>query len=32
MKNITVKQAIEMSKLGLFFKIGDGKLRGFILE
>lgn len=30
MKNITIEQAIEMSKKGLFFKIGDGKLRGFI--
>lgn len=27
---ITLEQAIEMSQLGLFFKIGDGVLRGFI--
>lgn len=29
---ITVEQAIEMSEKGMFFKLGDGKLKGFIFE
>ena len=28
-KNISIAEAIEISKRGLFFKIQDGKIKGF---
>lgn len=30
--NITIEDAIEMSKRGMFFKVADGILRGFLIE
>lgn len=30
--NITIEDAIEMTKRGMFFKVTDGILRGFLIE
>lgn len=30
--NITIKQALDMSKEGMYFKVADGKIRGFIID
>lgn len=30
--NITIEDAMKMSKRGMFFKVTDGILRGFLIE